>query len=249
MISENERLGGLEQAIGYSFQNPDLLLPALTHRSFAHEQQLESKQARKQVCHIHYEEMEFLGDAVVNLVIGHLLMEEFPEASEGDLTRLRAKLVNVNHLSRLAKHLGIDRWIRLGKGEEATGGRNKASILSDVYEAVCAAVYLDRGFEAAFKMIKRHFAEIFSGPDLNLIEQDYKTRLQEVVQAELKKTPRYRLVSECGPDHCKTFEIEVVINRRLKARGAGKSKKEAEQAAAQNALAIIKKLAKIGNDG
>ena len=242
---DSDDFEGLEEAIGYRFQNQELLVCSLTHSSFAHEKNLESKNNKTGAALSHYEQMEFLGDAVVDLVIGHLLMNKFPEAPEGDLSRLRARLVNINQLSRLAKEIGLDRWVRLGKGEETTGGRNKSSILSDIYEAVCAAVYLDGGFSAAFDLIKCHFQKILESADLELIEQDYKTQLQEMVQADFKKTPKYRLVTESGPDHEKTFEIEVMINSRLTARGSGKSKKEAEQDAAQNALAIMKNLAKI----
>jgi ribonuclease III len=235
----------LEGAIGYHFQDQELLVCSLTHTSFAHEKNPECKKNGANPARSHYEQMEFLGDAVVDLVIGHLLMNKFPEAPEGDLSRLRARLVNINQLSRLAKELGLDRWVRLGKGEEITGGRNKSSILSDIYEAVCAAVYLDGGFTAAFDLIKNHFQKILETADLKLIDQDYKTQLQEIVQADFKKTPKYRLVSESGPDHEKTFEIEVMVNNQLVSRGSGKSKKEAEQDAAQNALAIIKNLGKI----
>jgi len=242
---DSDDFRGLEEAIGYHFRNQELLVCSLTHSSFAHEKNLECKNNGANPALSHYEQMEFLGDAVVDLVIGHLLMNKFPEAPEGDLSRLRARLVNINQLSRLAKEIGLDRWVRLGKGEETTGGRNKSSILSDIYEAVCAAVYLDGGFSAAFDLIKCHFQKILESADLELIEQDYKTQLQEMVQADFKKTPKYRLVTESGPDHEKTFEIEVMINSRLTARGSGKSKKEAEQDAAQNALAIMKNLAKI----
>jgi ribonuclease III len=243
MNLDDPEFQAFEQTIGYRFKNRELLLCSLTHSSFAHEKNLECKAQGAPLSH--YEQMEFLGDAVVDLVIGHLLLNKFPEAPEGDLSRLRARLVNINQLSRLAKDLGLDQWVRLGKGEEATGGRNKASILSDIYEAVCAAVYLDGGFQDAFELIGRHFGKILETVDLELIEQDYKTQLQELVQAEFKKTPKYRLVGEQGPDHKKTFEIEVMINNKFAAKGSGKSKKEAEQDAAQNALAIMKNLAKI----
>jgi ribonuclease III len=239
----------LEKKLGHCFRNIELLRRALTHRSFAHEQGLEGEKRGDHIIPPHYEQLEFLGDAVVDLVIGHLLLDKFPGAPEGDLSRLRARLVNINSLSKLAKDLGLDQWIKLGKGEEATGGKNKPSILSDIYEAVCAAVYLDEGFQAAFDMIASHFKQIFEAVDLDLIELDYKTQLQELVQADLKRTPKYRLSGQYGPDHEKTFEVEVLVNNRLVASGAGKSKKEAEQSAAQNALAILKNLAKMEKNG
>jgi len=239
----------LEEKLGHRFQKAELLERALTHRSFAHEQNLEGIKNGNDVIPPHYEQLEFIGDAVVDLVIGHLLLEKFPSAPEGDLSRLRARLVNVHSLSGLAKNLGLNQWVKLGRGEEATGGRNKPSILSDIYEAVCAAVYLDAGFEAVHSMIRRHFQEIIKVIDIDAISQDHKTRLQELVQADLKKTPKYRLAAATGPDHEKTFEVEVFINNQLVARGAGKSKKEAEQAAAQNALAILKNLARMKDNG
>lgn len=236
----------LEKQLGYRFRNPELLKRALTHRSFAYET-AESGSPEIVGSGRHYERLEFLGDAVVDLVIGHLLMERFPNALEGELSKLRASLVNIKQLSYIAKKLGIDRWILLGKGEEATGGRNKFSILSDCYEAVCAAVYLDGGFEAVFKMIKTHFQDLLSEVNLHLVEQDYKTQLQELIQAQNKHPPRYRTVAEYGPDHSKSFEVEVLINQKPVARGIGRSKKEAEQEAARKALDIWKNSAKLDN--
>ncbi len=167
----------------------------------------------------------------------------------GDLSKLRARLVNIKQLSRLAKNLGLDRWVRLGKGEDATGGRNKASILSDIYEAICAAVYLDGGFESVFSMISGHFSDILADMDLSLVEQDYKTKLQELIQAQNKRTPKYRMVAEHGPDHAKSFEIEVLVAHSPVAIGLGSSKKEAEQDAARKALAILANLDKINKNG
>ncbi len=239
----------LEAQIGYRFRNPELLKRALTHRSFAFEKSRRLCETGADLFKVHYERLEFLGDAVVDLVIGHLLMEAFPEALEGQLSKLRASLVNIKQLSRLSKNLGIGEWIRLGRGEDATGGRNKASILSDSYEAVCAAVYLDGGFESVFQMIKRHFQEIISGIDLGRMEEDHKTRLQELIQAENKRTPKYRMVAEFGPDHEKSFEVEVLINQMPVARGTGQSKKDAEQDAAKKALAILENEVNINHHG
>jgi len=230
----------LEDKLGHRFRKRELLERALTHRSFAHEQLSEKRKNGEKHAPVHYEQLEFLGDAVVGLVIGHLLLLKFPEASEGDLSRLRARLVNISSLSQLAKDLGLDSWVKLGRGEEATGGKSKPSILSDIYEALCAAVYIDGGFRPAFEMISRHFQPVLETVNMTLIEEDYKTRLQELVQGEFKRTPKYRLAGEFGPDHEKTFEIEVLINGKLVARGTGRSKKEAEQHAAHQALAVLK---------
>lgn len=246
---DREHFRGLEQRLGHCFQKIELLERALTHRSFAHEQNHQGTGNHREPCPSHYEQLEFIGDAVVNLVIGHLLLEKFPSAPEGDLTRLRAQLVNVRSLSSLAKNLGLGQWLKLGRGEESTGGREKPSLLSDIYEAVCAAVYLDAGFETAREMIRVHFQEMLQAINAEAMAQDHKTRLQELVQAELKRTPRYRLTAATGPDHAKTFEVEVFVNNRPVARGWGKSKKEAEQEAARNALAILQNLAKIENNG
>jgi len=238
----------LEARIGYQFRNPELLKLALTHRSFAYERPEQMPEIKNNLIPGNYERLEFLGDAVVDLVIGHLLMQSFPQALEGELSKRRASLVNIKQLSRLAKKLGLDEWIRLGKGEEASGGRNKPSILSDSYEAICAAVYLDGGFERVFSMIQTHFQEMFSRVNLSQMEQDYKTRLQELIQAQNRRTPRYRMVAESGPDHSKSFEVEVIINQQAVARGIGKSKKDAEQDAAQKALAILENPGKINNN-
>jgi len=235
----------LEESVGYHFKNPELLKRALTHRSWAYEQSKRSKTANLNLIDQHYERLEFLGDAVVNLVISHLLMEKFPNSPEGDLSRIRARLVNVNQLAKLAKRLGLDRYLFLGKGEQATGGRNKPSILADAYEALCAGVYLDGGYQAVFGMIKNHFQSILDSLDLSIIEQDYKTRLQELVQAERKRAPKYRLVSESGPDHNKTFQVQVLIDQKPVAQGTGKSKKQAEQNAAKKALEILTNLDKM----
>ena len=235
----------LEERVGYHFQNPEFLKRALTHRSWAYEQGQRKKVSNQEIMNQHYERLEFLGDAVVDLVVSHLLMEKFPQAPEGDLSRIRARLVNVNQLAKLAKSLGLDRYLFLGKGEEATGGRKKFSILADVYEALCAGVYLDGGYQAVFEMIKSHFQPILEKIDLSIIEQDYTTRLQELVQAEKKKAPRYRLISATGPDHNKTFYVQVLIDREPVAQGRGKSKKQAEQNAAKKALEILTNLDKM----
>ncbi|HJZ89212.1 MAG TPA: ribonuclease III [Polyangia bacterium] len=220
----------LEQRLGYQFQQIELLKTALTHKSFVNENPTLAQEDN--------ERLEFLGDAVLDLAVGHLLMERFPVRSEGELSKRRAAIVNEPGLWDVAETLGLGEWLFLGRGEEQTGGRRKASLLADACEAVLAAVYLDGGFPAAFRVIRRLFEERIVLTQRAGAE-DYKTQLQEMVQARLRQVPRYIVVAEHGPDHEKTFEIAVQIGGREVARGSGKSKKEAEQRAAAGALAQL----------
>lgn len=230
-------MDAFEQALGHRFIDRSLLLAALTHSSYAHEQMQANNhegQAAERV--EHYERLEFLGDAVLDLVVSDLIMRKYPRASEGMLSRIRAGMVNAERLAELARRLEAGSFLRLGKGEESTGGRDKPSILADAFEALVGAVYFDAGYEAAFEVIRNHLQPLIDRlPPLDLLD-DYKTPLQEKVQAILKTTPRYRVISEEGPDHEKTFEVEVIIDGRSRGRGQGHSKKEAEQDAARNAL-------------
>jgi len=227
----------IEASLGHTFTDRSLLERALTHSSYAHERFQLSVHQNPEVCVLdHYERFEFLGDAVLGLVIADLLMEAFPSAQEGELSRVRAGLVCCERLAERAQMLGLGESLRLGKGELATGGRDKASILAAAYEAVIAAVYLDRGYESARQVVVAHFRDMIAGtPVLDLLG-DFKTPLQEEVQSRFRSTPVYRVVKEEGPDHLKTFEVEVYINGECMARGRGRSKKEAEQDAARQAL-------------
>ena len=228
---ERERkkaLKAFQKTIRYRFKSLDLLGQALRHRSFVHENP--EGEARDN------ERLEFLGDAVLGLVIGQLLMERKPDDPEGILSKLRAAVVNESRLARIARELALGEHLLLGKGEERTGGRGKNSILSASLEALLGAVYLDGGFKKAFRVI----AELFSVP-LDEAEkegyvQDFKTKLQEVAQEMLKAMPRYVLAREWGPDHDKVFGVKVLIHEKLAGIGAGKNKKEAEQRAAQKTL-------------
>lgn len=232
-----ESLHRLEDRLGYRFRDRSLLAQALTHSSFANEMhQIQNGQNPSGQLLPHYERLEFLGDAVLELVVSDLLIKAFPEASEGELSRLRAGLVCTDRLARLAAKLELGSLIRLGRGEEASGGMNKSSILAAVVEAVIAAVYLDGGFEAAAELAGRWFNGLLEGTAGMELLDDYKTPLQEKVQAQLKTTPVYRVVEELGPDHMKVFEVELMVSGRLLSRGRGRSKKEAEQAAARQAL-------------
>jgi ribonuclease-3 len=217
----------LEQRLDYRFQNPDLLRTALTHKSFVNENPALLREDN--------ERLEFLGDAVLDLAVGHLLMERFPVRSEGDLSKRRASIVNEQGLYEVAARLALGDWLFLGRGEEQTGGRKKPSLLADACEAMLAAVYLDGGFDAAFHVIARLFEERLAAIE-KAGGEDFKTQLQEVVQAKLRQVPRYSVVGESGPDHEKVFEVAVLVGGQELARASGRSKKEAEQRAARLAL-------------
>jgi len=222
-----ELVEALEAGLGHSFARPDHLLVAVTHRS-------SSADAPNN------ETLEFLGDAVLALAMADLLMRRFPAAREGDLSKLRAGLVNAETLAAKARALDLGRWLRLGKGEEKSGGREKESILAAVYEALLGAVYLDAGFEAARRVVESHFATDVT-TQASAGRNDYKTRLQELTQRLFRATPVYQLVEESGPDHAKRFVTELNIAGRSYGRGIGHSKKAAEQAAAMEALGNLTK--------
>jgi ribonuclease-3 len=231
MTIEKERkkvLRSLQKKLGYRFKNLELSNQALCHRSYAHETPGLAGQDN--------ERLEFLGDALLGLTIGHLLMERRPEDSEGSLSRLRAAVVNENRLALVAREIELGSYLLLGKGEEQTGGREKYSILAASLEALVGAIYLDGGFKKAFRFISELFSRHLSAAEKEGYLQDFKTKLQELAQEVLKATPRYVLTKEWGPDHNKVFGVKVLIQKRVAAVGAGKSKKEAEQKAAQKTL-------------
>ncbi|MDA8141442.1 MAG: ribonuclease III [Desulfobacteraceae bacterium] len=220
----------LIESMAYRFSDPSLLEEALRHSSFVNEQGAAELRDN--------ERLEFLGDAVLNLAIGRLLMDAYPQLREGDLSRIRANLVNETQLANLARGLALGQYIQLGKGESQTGGHEKNSILANAMEAVIAAIYIDGGFDEAFAFIHHHFRELILGAkDLNAA-QDFKSRLQEAVQGRSREVPRYRVIEEQGPDHDKIFCVVVTIGD-LEAQGQGKSKKLAEQDAARNALTAM----------
>ncbi len=225
----------LEKKIGYTFQNRALLKQAVTHSSFANEQKINRQK--------HYERLEFLGDAVLELVSSDFLFQTHPEMPEGQLTKLRASMVCEPALAYCAKDLTLDSYIQLGKGEEATGGRYRDSIISDVMEAVIGAIYLDGGMEPARTYIHRFVLSDLENKQLFL---DSKTNLQEYMQQNLKKEFHYRLVEESGPEHDKVFVVEVVMEEKVLGRGKGRTKKAAEQQAAYEALLGFKKPGKRG---
>ncbi len=220
----------LQEEIGYRFTNTELLVEALRHSSYVNEQN--DDQMRDN------ERLEFLGDAVLNLVIGNLLMVSYPHLHEGDLSRIRANMVNETQLAEIARSMDLGSYLLLGKGEMQTGGQDKSSILANAVEALIAAVYLDSGFEASFRLIENQFNSLIDEAlDINS-GLDYKSRLQEVVQSKNRAMPRYKLIEALGPDHDKTFCITVTIGD-IEAQGQGKSKKQAEQDAARKALEIM----------
>lgn len=223
-------LPGLERRLGYFFCRPGLLFRALCHRSYTHEKQ-----------HLNLKEnerLEFLGDAVLELAVTSLIHARYPDEDEGRLTQLRASLVNEQSLAELGRGLDLGRFVLLGKGELASGGADKSSILSDCLEAVLGAVYLDGGYETAAGLIRRLWSGLLNRePDRRL--KDYKTRLQEMMQERLKITPHYRHVRSEGPDHQRTFFVEVRAGGKALAPGRGGSKKEAEQDAASRAYRAI----------
>lgn len=214
----------LEKAIGYTFHNIELLRVAVTHTSYANE----SKKGEK-----HNERLEFLGDSVLGVVVADYLFHEAGHLPEGQLTRKRASLVCEQALFGFAKQIQLGKYLRLGKGEERSGGRQRPSILSDAFEAVIAAIYLDGGLEAARAFILPFVTE---GKPAG---EDYKTRLQEVVQQNPEERLRYVVAGESGPDHDKHFVVEVHLNSNCIGRGEGHSKKIAEQQAARQALELM----------
>lgn len=221
----DDQLEELRKRIGTDFENAELLLRALAHSSGAQESQQDSN-----------ERMEFLGDAVLGMVISQKLFELFPGWSEGELTRAKAALVNEPTLAVAAKRLSLGEALRLSKGEEQSGGRERPSILCGAFEALIAAIYLDAGLEAAREFILRWLQEPLQAVASGEYSKDYKTLLQELLQETYRALPIYRVVEETGPDHDKTFVVEVRLGKDILGIGAGKSKKEAERSAAKHAL-------------
>ena len=222
----------LEKTLSYQFKNRDLLIEALSHSSFVNEQSLKDLRDN--------ERLEFLGDAVLNLVVSHVLMDRFPDINEGDLSRLRAQIVNESQLASIAREIELGPFIQLGKGEIQTNGRDKNSILANTLEALIAAVYLDGGFNAAFDFIVKQFETPLNVEAVSGMHGDYKSRLQELVQVTSAHIPQYQIVEESGPDHDKTFHTRLRVGD-IQTEGVGKSKKLAEQDAARKGLELIQK--------
>ncbi len=224
---ERPDLSELSKKLSYEFNNQDLLDEALRHSSFVNEQV--GTQLRDN------ERLEFLGDAVLNLVIGHLLIHRFPELKEGDLSRMRSNLVNESQVASIARSLDLGSFVLLGRGEFLTNGREKNSILANTFEAVIASVYLDGGYDAAFGIIEKNFLSHFVSDGKPAVNYDYKTKIQELMQTGQGAKPVYNVIDETGPDHEKVFKVVLSVNT-LHTEGCGKSKKLAEQEAARKAL-------------
>lgn len=217
----------LEQRLGHRFSDRELLARALTHRSYANESRNPSIGDN--------ERLEFLGDAVLDLIIGYRLYAMHTEADEGELSRLRAELVSAPSLARRARELALGDCLLLGRGEDRSGGRERESLQADGLEAVIGAVFLDAGYVAAEAVVSRLFAP-FLQMDAAAADQDYKTRLQEMLQAQRRPRPEYLLAASRGPDHQRHYEVEVLVAGKVLGRGEGTTKKRAEQEAARYAL-------------
>jgi ribonuclease-3 len=231
MISEERRknLAVLEESLNYRFNEVRLLNKALTHKSYANESSDELK---------HNERFEFLGDSVLDLVVSEYTIEEFLDYKEGVLSKIRASVVNESCLAELARKVDLGRYLLLGKGERLSGGHNKTSLLANAFEAVAGSVYLDGGFESASKTFLPFLKleiEKYAG---SLSFRDYKSDLQEYTQNKMMCIPTYRVAREMGPDHQKEFEVVALIKGEERGRGIGRSKKEAEQSAAKEALQL-----------
>ncbi len=218
----------LQKDLGYVFRTPELPLQALTHKSFSNEQRDKSEP--------HNERLEFLGDAVLELTVSDRIYHRYPDIPEGGLTRIRAEVVCEKGLNQIARRLNLGAGLRLGKGEEKCGGRNKASLLSDALEALIGAVFLEGGYAAAYKVVEQVFAEALDHSANIRYGTDYKTALQECLQARYGRLPEYQLVKVSGPDHGRIFTIQVCFDDRVLGSGEGSSKKQAEQNAASQAL-------------
>jgi ribonuclease-3 len=227
-IRQPEEHESLQEKIGHSFGRPGLLRESLTHRSFSNEQPGKDFP--------HNERLEFLGDAVLDLVISHLVYRSFPRLPEGELTRIRAEVVSEKALAELARSLALGCCLRLGRGEDRSGGRDKDSLLADAFEAVLGAVFLDGGFEAARGVVERLFADGVAHSARRKVGVDHKTRLQEILQARHGKTPEYVLLQAEGPDHQRIYSVEARFEGEAIGSGRGRTKKKAEQEAAREAL-------------
>ena len=226
---------GLEtlcKALGYRFKQPKLLYQAFRHSSYVNEQANSYIEDN--------ERLEFLGDAVLELAISHILMELFQRAEEGELSKFRAILVGETGLYQVAQRLGLGDYLLLGRGEEQSHGREKPSILADTTEALMGALYLDAGFPKTMEIIRRLFSPFLEKVGSREMVQDFKSLLQEYTQQAFKALPKYSMVEEAGPDHDKTFRVSLTLNGRVLAQGEGRSKKEAEQMAAKEAFSCLK---------
>jgi ribonuclease-3 len=232
VVRIRDEFDGLQVRLGYRFRDRGLLEHALTHKSRA------AEDASGGVAD--NESLEFLGDAVLGLVVAHALFEQYPEYTEGQKSKIKAQIVSTQSLARHAEQLRLGEHLLLGRGEEKTGGRFKQALLADAYEALIAAIYLDGGLDAASGFLRRELRDgLDQGVEPNFVGQDFKSALQERLQALGRPLPDYRVSGETGPDHRKVFSVEVVVGGEVLGAASGRAKKEAEQEAARLALARI----------
>ncbi|MBW1706914.1 MAG: ribonuclease III [Deltaproteobacteria bacterium] len=232
LIRQNTRLEELSNKLGHNFTNPELLSQAFRHASYVNEQDDSNLKDN--------ERLEFLGDAVLDLAISHLLMNRFEDAEEGDLSKFRAMVVDEAGLYQIALMLRLGAYLLLGKGEEHSSGREKPSILANTMEALIGALYLDAGFDTALEVVGKLFSPLLEKVGTLEMIYDYKSIFQEYTQKIYKTLPKYHLVEEVGPAHDKTFKVALTLNGETLAEGKGKSKKEAEQEAAKEAFICLK---------
>lgn len=233
-----EKLKELSGKLGYGFRDINLLNKALTHRSYANEMSSASVKDN--------ERLEFLGDSVLDLIVSRYLFFKGPDFKEGDLSRIRSHVVNENALASIAKQLSLGDYLLLGRGEDSTGGREKNSLLSNAFEAVIAAIYLDSSFETSYHILLEILKESMSEAANPRSVQDYKGNLQKYIKIEKGTNPYYKLIDESGPDHSKTFTVQVCVNNELFGIGVGRTKKEAEQEAAKVTFEALKNLEEPG---
>lgn len=220
----------IERSFGYSFRDSSLLAEALTHRSYANEYNSEDLPDN--------ERLEFLGDAVLDLIISEYLLMALPDSPEGELTRIRAEVVALPSLARLAKSLNIGSALLLGKGEERSGGREKSSLLADAVESLIGAIFIDGGFDAVKDVVLPLFVPLLRKAS-SVEGQDFKSRLQELLQGSHRDLPVYELFETSGPAHERTYHVNVLIDKQIRGTGQGRTKKAAEQAAAEAALSVL----------
>ena len=230
-ISPTKNLDALSQKLGYTFKQPELLIEAFRHSSYVNE--LSDSDLRDN------ERLEFLGDAVLDLAISDILMELFQDSKEGDLSKYRATVVNEKGLCGIARELELGEYLMLGRGEEMSLGREKTSILANTMEALLGALYLDAGFDRTREIVHKLFSPLLGKIDVGRVPNDYKSQLQEYTQGVYKTRPEYVLVEESGPAHDKTFRVALRLDGKVVAEAKGKSKKEAEQKAAKEALPCL----------
>ncbi len=229
---KKDKSESLDNKLGYTFKDPELLIQSLCHSSYVNEQ-IDSTLEDN-------ERLEFLGDAVLDLAISHILMLRFKDAAEGDLSKFRATVVDEAGLYEVALGLGLGDYLLLGKGEEQSRGREKPSILADTTEAIIGAIYLDAGFDTAMEIIRGLFSSLLERVGTGELVHDFKSLLQEYSQQSCKTLPRYRLIKETGPAHDRSFQVALSLKGEVLAEGEGRSKKEAEQNAAREAFFYLK---------